>query len=103
MKKRYDPMKAFANGLEVSMVMAEAQAVVGMRLMGMAGLWSVTPYEDRRMIEEKTDALVKSYTAANRAMMNGGDADDIAAAAIKPIRARTRANRRRLTKRGVKA
>lgn len=101
MKYKYDPAKIWANSFEMGMVMAEAQAVVGMRLMGMAGLWSVTPHEDRRMIEEKTDALVKSCTAANRALMTGGDFDAITAAAIKPYRARTRANRKRLAKRGM--
>lgn len=74
-----------------------------MRLMGMAGIWSVTPQENQRMLTEKIGAMVKSATDAGRVTMNGGSADEITAAAIAPVRRVTRANSKRLGKRGLKA
>lgn len=82
------------------MIMAEAYAVITMRVWGMAGIWAVTPYESRRMFSEKTDAFthsaLKAYTAASR----GGGPAQIIAATIRPVRQKTRANARRLAKRG---
>lgn len=96
------PMDYWAVSLQVGYVIAETQAVVTMRLLGMAGIWSVTPAEDARMISEKVYALTKATTDASKAVMRGGAPDEIAAAAIRPIRQKTRANARRLGKRGPK-
>ena len=96
------PFDYWANALQVGYVMAEAQAVIGMRLLGMAGVWSVTPAEDARMVAEKVYAMTKAVTDASRVAMLGGSASDVAAAAIRPIRQKTRANARRLGKRGLK-
>ena len=92
----------WSNMVQIGMVMAEAQAVIGMRMLGMAGLWNVAPGENRRMVLEKGAALVQSAERASAAMMSGEGPNRIAAAAIKPIRQRTRANVRRLAKRSVK-
>jgi hypothetical protein len=73
-----------------------------MRMMGMAGVWSVTPAEDARMMSEKVQALTRAASDSTRVAMAGGSLDKIAAAAIKPIRQKTRANARRLGKRGLK-
>ena len=96
------PFTYWANAVEMTYLMAEAQAVITMRLMGMAGLWSVTGFEDRRMVSEKVYALTKAGTEAGKAALSGGSPDRIVAAAIKPIRQKTRANARRLGKRGLK-
>lgn len=95
------PLDYWANMVQVGYVMAEAQAVIAMRLWGMAGVWSVSPAEDTRMISEKVYAVTKSVSAASRVALRGGAPDKIAAAAIKPIRQKTRANARRLGKRGL--
>ncbi|MEQ6247522.1 antifreeze protein [Sulfitobacter sp. HNIBRBA3233] len=95
-------MRPWLNVVQMGMVMAEAQAVVGMRLMGMAGVWAVTGTEDGRMISEKTEALAKSYADASRVALRGGGGDEIVEAAIRPIRQKTRANVKRLAKRGPK-
>ena len=100
--KRNTPVHYWANAMQVGYLMAEAQAVIAMRMMGMMGVWSVTPTEDGRMISEKVYALTKATTDATKIAMTGGTADQIAAAAIKPIRSATRANARRLGKRGFK-
>ena len=98
-----NPLTYWANAMELGYVMAEAQAVIAMRLLGMAGVWSVTTTEDRRMVSEKVHALTKAGTEAGKVALRGGTPDQIAAAAIKPIRRTTRANARRLGKRGLKA
>ncbi|MBJ3763780.1 antifreeze protein [Maribius pontilimi] len=95
-------MDYWANGLQVAMVMAEAQGVIAMRLMGMAGIWSVTKTENRRMVSEKAHAMTKAVGDASVKMLQGAAPDAVAAAAIRPIRRATRANARRLTKRGFK-
>lgn len=97
-----NPVGYWANGFQIGYLMLEAQAVIAMRLMGMAGVWSVSPTEDGRMISEKVYALTKAHTDAARATLQGRGPDEIAAAAIKPIRQKTRANARRLQKRGMK-
>ncbi|MEL6641890.1 MAG: antifreeze protein [Pseudomonadota bacterium] len=96
------PVHYWANAMQLGYLVAEAQAVIAMRLLGMAGIWSVTSSEDGRMISEKIYAMTKASTDATMAAMNGGTANEITAAAIKPIRRKTRANARRLGKRGLK-
>ncbi|TCS66305.1 antifreeze protein [Primorskyibacter sedentarius] len=96
------PFDLLSNVYEVGMLLAEANAVITMRMLGMAGLWSVTPGENNRMVSEKIEALNRSVTAANRAAMTGQRPDQIAAAALKPMRQKTRANSKRLAKRGPK-
>lgn len=100
--RRNTPVHYWANAMQIGYLMAEAQAVIAMRMMGMMGVWSVTPTEDGRMISEKVYAMTKASTDAARVAMTGGTADQIAAAAIKPIRRKTRANARRLGKRGLR-
>ncbi|MGJ8609914.1 MAG: antifreeze protein [Octadecabacter sp.] len=102
MSKPPSPFDYWANAIQLGHVMAESQAVIGMRLMGMAGVWSVTAGENDRMISEKMDAMTKGMTAAGAAAMRGKSPDQITAAAIKPIRQKTRANHKRLAKRGLK-
>lgn len=97
-----DPMSYIGNAFQVGFMMAEANSVIAMRTLGMMGIWSVTPSEDGRMISEKVHAMAKAQSDATRVAMNGGSFDEIAAAAIKPIRNKTRANAKRLGKRGLK-
>jgi hypothetical protein len=81
-------------------MLAEAQAVIAMRMMGMAGMWSVAPTETTRMISEKGAAYSSAMKAAGRAAMSGKRPDEIAEAALRPIRRKTRSNSRRLARRG---
>ncbi|SEN56946.1 hypothetical protein SAMN05216227_101754 [Pseudorhodobacter antarcticus] len=90
------------NALQLSMMMIEAQSVIAMRMMGMAGLWKVSPTENDRMVTEKMDAMVESAAAVGRVTLQGGSADEITAAAIAPMRNATRLNKRRLKKSGMK-
>ena len=96
------PLDWYRLSLKTAQMMSEAQMVVGYRMMGMMGLWAVTPSESRRMIEEKGPIFAKAALAAQKAAWAGKGADEIADAALAPIGRRTRANARRLGKRGFK-
>ena len=87
-------------GVQTAQMMAEAQMVMTMRLLGMAGFWAVPPSENFRMITEKPDAFVRSAFAASTAAMEGKRPDQVAQAAIKPLRRKTRANSKRLRRAG---
>ncbi|MCB5198989.1 antifreeze protein [Loktanella sp. TSTF-M6] len=87
---------------EVGMMLAESQAVMAMRVMGWGGFWSVTDRENDRMMSEKTEAAFQSMTRAGTAMITGQQPHEIMKAAIQPLRSKTRANAKRLAKRGPK-
>ncbi len=93
---------SFNLGLEMARMTMESQMVIGMRLAGLAGLWNTRPDEITRMYAEKQTAMVQSVMAGARVMANGGAPDAVVQAALKPIRRRTRANARRLSKRGLR-
>lgn len=98
MKRRVSsPVANWANWLQTTMVLAEAQAVITMRLWGMAGLWAVAPGENSRMVSEKAEAMTRAATAASAAIATGKDP---VKAALKPIRRKTKSNMKRLAKRG---
>ena len=79
---------------------AQANTVMAMRVMGMAGLWNVTDREDARMWSEKPEAFQRSAMAATQAAMSGKRPDQIVYAALAPLDRKVGANFRRLTKRG---
>lgn len=85
-----------------SLMLLEAQRVIAMRMAGMAGAWNVTPSEDTRMVQEKSDAARAAGQAMLKAAAAGGSAGAVALAGLKPVRSRTRANAKRLAARGPK-
>jgi len=92
---------AFLNNTATMMNMtAEANAVISMRLAGMIGIWSVTDKENDRMVEEKIEAMGDAQFEMWKSAITGGSADDVIAAGLKPVRNATRANAKRLSKRG---
>ena len=92
------PFQLWTLGLNTGVMMAEAQTVVVLRLWGMAGLWPVSPSETSRMVAEKWPAFLSAYGAAGAAAMKGHGPHRIAAAALRPIARKTRANSRRLVR-----
>ena len=94
--KLMTPFDFMAPALEASHIMAESQMVIGMRLAGMAGLWPMAETETERMLAEKLSAGMDSAHAALRSGMAGGNISEMAMAAMKPVRAKTRANAKRL-------
>lgn len=102
MLRPIDTMQTLSNVMQTGLLFAEANAVIWMRVWGMAGVWSVTPSENKRMVSEKIEASQKAMLAASKVAMRGGTPDAVTAAAIKPYRQKTRANSKRLAKRGLK-
>jgi len=98
----FDPFALWNLSLEIMRMAVESQRIVALRMMGMAGLVPMRADEPARMVHEKQAALTSSGIAAGRAIMAGESATDIMAAAVKPLRSKTRANAKRLTKAGRK-
>ncbi len=88
--------------IRAGMMLGQAQMVMAMRMMGMAGAWNVTAAENKRMVDEKTAAAVESGAAMARAMLSGKGPVAVASAGLTPIARRTGANAKRLAKRGPK-
>lgn len=101
MKHFGTPTEAMRLAMQSGMMMAEANMVIAMRLMGMGGMWRVNPAENTRMVQEKTDAAIASGAAMSRAILAGHSPAKVALAAMKPVRDKTRANATRLAKRGL--
>ena len=95
-----DPLALARSGADLAMLAWEAQLVMTMRLMGMAGLWSVVPTENGRMMSEKGPAFLEAAQSATQAAMTGCRPDQVVVAWARPLRKRTRANAHRLSKRG---
>lgn len=95
------PLDFWRPAIEAGQMLAEAQLVIGLRLAGLAGGWSLPAGEVPRMIGEKLEAS----TASARAVINSGLAGDslpeMAMAGLKPLRRRTRANARRLRRKAT--
>ena len=101
MKPFTTPAEAMRLTMQSSMMLAEANMVIAMRMLGMGGMWRVTPSENARMVQEKSDAALASGQAMARAMLSGQSPAKVALAGMKPVRAKTRANASRLAKRGL--
>ena len=102
MKNVATPFDLMDASLQMGQLMIETQSVMAMRILGMAGFWNVTKAENGRMFDEKAPALTQSALSALYASLRGERPDQIMLKAIKPLRAKTRSNSRRLTKRGPK-
>ncbi|WP_238547654.1 antifreeze protein [Meridianimarinicoccus roseus] len=94
------PLQAMQTGLQLATMLAEAQMVVTLRVLGQFGLWAVTPGENRRMVSEKPQAFLKSANAALAAAQAGKRPDQVLSAAVKPLGRKTRSNMHRLARRG---
>ncbi len=94
------PAQMISLSLKTGIMLAEAQMVIGMRMMGMMGLWRVTRSENARMSSEKVSALGQSALAVSQAIMTGKSPAAVAEVALKPIRRRTSSNVKRLARRG---
>lgn len=97
-----DPFEMWRAGAEMTRMALEAQTVIGLRLLGMAGLWSVAPSENGRMVSEKAAAFAKAGAAMGRAAGAGKSAEAIVRAGVKPIGRVTSRNVKRLSRRGPK-
>lgn len=85
---------------QMAQIAWELQMVIAMRTAGMMGVLRQDLAEPQRMVTEKADASFEALLAALRAAGNGQRADRVMAAALRPYRRRTRANMRRLSRKG---
>ncbi len=95
------PADFFWPAFQTGMMLFEAQAVIALRLWGMAGGWPMGWQEHVRMVTEKAAAAGESGAAMMRAAGNGPGA--VALAGVKPVRRRTRANVKRLSRAAVRS
>jgi hypothetical protein len=90
------PAELLDLGFDTLFATAEAGTVIGMRLLGLAGLWPVDRDETLRMLAEKPAALQDALLAGASALWNGAPPGRIVAAGLAPLARAVRANRRRL-------
>lgn len=78
----------------------EAPSVIAMRAMGAAGFWNNASDENQLMIREKQLAFAEGAANATRAIMRGETPAAIMLEVVKPMKAQTGSNARRLTAKG---
>lgn len=88
----------FSLQIRFASLMLEAQSVVALRMMGMAGMIPAHSGENCRMIEEKGPAMQRAFMAATRAAWAGKRPDQVFSAAMTPVSDRVRSNRKRLSR-----
>lgn len=93
-----NPLSLFALNTRLTSLFLDTQAVMTLRLMGMAGALPQSRGENVRMVNEKGPAMAKAYAAATKTAFAGGTPDEIMTAAMLPVSKKVRANRKRLMK-----
>ncbi|WP_339108169.1 antibiotic ABC transporter [Thioclava sp. GXIMD4216] len=96
----FDPLASASLPIETAWLSWEAQAVIAMRLAGMAGLWHAAPDEMTRMVTEKIDAGFEATEAATRTVFSGGTMDQAMRAVVREFSRHTADNVQRLSKLG---
>ncbi len=90
------PMAIWKSGFDAWRMLAEAQTVVALRMMGMAGFWTLSEGETTRMFTEKQQAFTQSALDSVAAAMRGQPPERVLAAAVRPLGRKTSANAQRL-------
>ncbi len=98
----FDPFGYWKTLSDVTRTAIDSQSVIMMRTLGMAGLWNSSSNENHMMIREKQAAAIKSATNVALAIGQGKSPAEITQSAIKPYKQKTRANSKRLQKRGLR-
>lgn len=90
------PMAIWQSGFDAWRLLTEAQTVIALRMMGMAGLWTLSDGETTRMFTEKHQAFAQSALDGTRAAMRGAPPEAVLAAVVRPLGRKTSANAKRL-------
>lgn len=101
MPKKATPLDYWSTAGAMWMLAVETNTVMAMRMMGMAGTWPIPKSEPTKMLMEKPEAFGRSVMAATIAAATGKRPDQITRSAIRPLRRKTKANVRRLTKKAL--
>ncbi|CTQ50871.1 antifreeze protein [Jannaschia donghaensis] len=91
-------MDIFRLQMRTARMLVEAQSVIGLRMMGMAGMTSADPDETLRMVTEKQTAFAAAAMAGAGALLAGKTPTQAYGLALTPIGRTTRANSKRLGK-----
>lgn len=97
MGKIVTPMDLALAGLRTWQVQAQSCAVMGLRVAGMAGAWSMPPSEAIHMVAEKQADFAEAGRKMTQAMLAGVAPLAVYGAGLKPVARRTKANVRRLS------
>ncbi len=100
-RKPVNPVEIWQAYAGLGMLALEAQAVIGMRMLGMSGAIPGAKSENRKRLAEKPPAFARAATAAARKAAAGGSPEQILTAAVKPLTKTARANRKRLVSKAV--
>lgn len=87
----------FALALDSWSMGVEASAVIGLRMVRLAGGGAAAESEARLMVTEKVGAVMDLQALAMRGAL-GGDIGIVASRSLRHYRGKVRANRRRLTR-----
>lgn len=93
------PAAALMAGFEAGRLGLEAQTVIGLRMMGWAGLRAMPAAENLRMVTEKQEAFARAAVEVAATVARGGGTIAAARAAMRPLHGRTAANVARLSRR----
>ena len=93
-----NPYQTWRYPFDLWALMVQAQTVIALRTLGMMGVLSAAPRENQTMVAEKGPAFAEAALAAGAAAMMGQNPVKVMQAAIRPLRKRTGANVRRLTR-----
>jgi hypothetical protein len=88
--------EAFKLGQKNTQLLAEAQVVLSLRLLGLSGFWTLAPGENNRMLQEKQTSYTKAAMDAFVALWSGARPDQVYSAALEPIGKTITANAKRL-------
>jgi hypothetical protein len=79
------PMDMAIAGLRTWQTQAQSAAVMGLRLAGLAGAWTLPPHEWARMVAEKQVVLARAGEKMTRAMVEGAAPVFVYRAGLEPF------------------
>jgi hypothetical protein len=91
-------VELFKLQMNTAKMLAEAQTVIALRMLGMAGVLPATKGETLRMVTEKQKAFAEAWIDASTALMTGKGTQHAYASALAPIGRTTASNSRRLSR-----
>lgn len=83
--------------IDTGRLASDAGTVVTLRLMGLAGAWTLPRDEASIMVQEKPAAFTDAFLASSRAAWAGNSPSKIVRAGLEPLSDRARSNRKRLS------
>ena len=92
------PYRLWSQGMATGLLIWEVQAVMALRLTGLAGWHRLPAGEAFRMVAEKPPAFAEAWLGWQKAALAGADLGAQGEAFARPLSRKARANRKRLTR-----